>query len=209
MTLVVRPVEATDIPGVTRLHRAAFPRQLTTALGRPVVRDYYARALDPTTTMRLVVAESGGRLVGFASTLLEPARFYSQYRRSRLKILLLALPAFASSPAIARKVAGAAARARESAAQPGDAIELSSIAVASEMRGTGVGTALMSRVREQALVRGGRLYLWTDLEDNERTLSFYRGLGFTEETERSFDGSRHLVRLSLDVSAPRPRGVST
>lgn len=208
MTVLVRPARAPDLSEVTRLHRRAFPCQLTTRLGRSVVRDYYARSLDPTSTMRLVVAESDGRLAGFASTL-QPAPFYAQYRRGRLKVLVRALPALAASPGLARQVVGATSRARTSASDPVDGIELSSIAVDAEVRGTGVGTALMAAVRDQVRTAAARLYLWTDAEDNEQTLAFYRRLGFRPEEERSFDGSRLMVRLGLELGGQRPQIATT
>jgi ribosomal protein S18 acetylase RimI-like enzyme len=199
MRVLVRPARRVDIAPVVRLHRSAFPGQLTTTLGTEVIRDYYSSAFDPGSTMQLRVAEYDGEVAGFAATLMHPERFYAGYRRRRFKILALAMPSLIRSPRAVREVVGAYLRARDSAVAHSCGVELSSIAVHPHLRGRGVGSRLVANIRETASPNTERIYLWTDAHDNDVTLAFYRRLGFQQERERSFDGRRRLLCLALEL----------
>lgn len=201
MSIVVRPGSEADIDSVVAVHQQAFPRLLTTRLGPLVLRDYYRQALLPDSAMALWVAEDDATLAGFAAVLTAPDRFYRRYRRRRLRVLVLALPRLITMPGSFPSILGALARARQSATAPPGGAELSSIATRPDQQGRGVGTRLMAAVREHLAGGSTVLYLWTDAQDNAATLSFYRRLGFRLESERSFDGRRSVVRLSLALNS--------
>jgi ribosomal protein S18 acetylase RimI-like enzyme len=203
MTVVVRDAVLRDLDGIVDLHAKAFPANLTTQLGRAVVRHYYAQAFEPTSTMVLLTAEVDGSLAGFAAGLYSPRAFYSSYRRQRLTVLRLALRFLVRSPTNMRRVLAAYARAVDTVDWVAREAELASIAVAPQYRRLGAGAALVHALRGKLPPDVSAIYLWTDRDDNDVTLRFYERLGFGRREERAFDRRRTMVRLGLDLHSVR------
>jgi GNAT superfamily N-acetyltransferase len=87
---------------------------------------------------------------------------------------------------------------------------LSSVAVAPEAQGKGIGAALVRRWVEEARARGAAgCYLTTDADNNEAVNRFYQKLGWTVESTYATPEGRRMNRYVLDFSPPRPQDTKT
>jgi acetyltransferase len=77
------------------------------------------------------------------------------------------------------EVVGMAHLARSHAANAPHRAEVQRVAVAEDVRGTGVGAALMSAVENAALERGITI-LWLTTHDGSEACAFYEAVGYTK-----------------------------
>ncbi|MFK8163656.1 MAG: GNAT family N-acetyltransferase [Lewinella sp.] len=78
------------------------------------------------------------------------------------------------------------------------ALKLDRVYLADEVRGQGIGKALVAYAREET-IRQGKEILWLDrMDSNEATINFYRNLGFTECGQ---------FRLTFETMPPKYRGM--
>ena len=86
-----------------------------------------------------------------------------------------------------------------------DVAELQRIAVLPELRRSGVATALLAAVHEQAAAGGAEQLLLEVREDNEEARAFYERHGFTELGRRARyyrDGTNALVLATTVTMVP-------
>jgi len=172
---VVRRARASDAAALARLHRSEMPDAFLPMLGQGFLRQLYrAIAADPSAVA--VVAEEGGRVVGFAAAVPSVRDFYRRFYRTRGPFAgLVALPRLAS-PGVMRRVLETARYPTEADRLP-DA-ELLSIAVDEAHRSRGLGRELARRAVEGLAGRGVDRVKVVVGADNATANRFYRGIGF-------------------------------
>jgi GNAT superfamily N-acetyltransferase len=131
----------------------------------------------------LLLTEPGvDRCIGFVAGFVNPAMFYQELRRRRVRLGLAALSGVLGHPgrvvtlfANYRRAGGAAVGTTgESTA------ELSSLAVRPSAAGQGVGSRLVRKFIATAQGRGARrVLLTTDTHGNDDVNRFYQTLGFS------------------------------
>ncbi len=180
----VRPASAKDLPGIVTIHQEAFSNFFLTRLGGEFLRRYYALVLDYHAGI-VLVSERGGVLQGFVCGFMEPADFYEQMWRNKRSFVLPALSALVRHPSLAAGVIHGVQRIQTSASRcPARSCELSSIAVAPEASGNGLGKALVQAFVAQARSMDAEcVYLTTDADGNESANALYRQAGF-QHTQR-------------------------
>jgi ribosomal protein S18 acetylase RimI-like enzyme len=176
---VVRIATTSDLPGIVEIHQKAFSHFFLTQLGSEFLRNYYALVLDYRSGIMLV-SERPGVLEGFACGFVEPAEFYRLMWRSRRTFALPVLSALVRRPSLAAKVLSGVHRIQTPESEwPARSCELSSIAVAPETSGTGLGKTLMRAFLAQARSMDAQcVYLTTDADGNDAVNAFYRDVGF-------------------------------
>lgn len=176
---VVRQATAQDLSGIVKIHQKAFRHFFLTQLGGDFLRDYYGLVLQYHAGIMLV-GESPGALDGFACGFVEPAEFYQLMWRFKRTFALPVLSALVRHPSLVTKVLYGVQRIQTPASQwPSRACELSSIAVAPEASGNGLGKALMRAFLAQARSMEAQcVYLTTDAEGNDSANAFYQDVGF-------------------------------
>jgi ribosomal protein S18 acetylase RimI-like enzyme len=176
---VVRTATTNDLPGIVDIHQRAFSHFFLTQLGGDFLRKYYALVLDYRAGI-VVVSEGPGALEGFACGFVDPAEFYQSMWRSRQTFVLPVLSALARNPSLAAKVLSGVHRIQTPESEwPARSCELSSIAVAPEAGGNGLGKTLMRAFLAQARAMDAQcVYLTTDADGNDAVNAFYRDVGF-------------------------------
>jgi len=194
--LVIAPLSCPDLPRVAELHAVAFPDSTLTALGRDVLERYYAWLLDETHDAQLMGAWNGQQLAGFCaagvfrgamSGFLRVNRPFLAYRvLTRPSLLLHASfrerlrSGLAITLRFSRSVSRFAARFRAPAqTSTSPTFGILAIATSPELRGHGVGRALMLDAETRARTRGFKRMTLTVHPENTRAVRFYEELGWT------------------------------
>jgi ribosomal protein S18 acetylase RimI-like enzyme len=152
-----------------------MPTAFLPALGDGFLRRLYRAATRDPDAVALV-AEDGGRVVGFAAAAPSVGGFYRRFaRHGGLAAALVAAPHLVR-PSVLR-------RAIETARYPADAgalpqAELLSIAVDPARRSNGVGSALTRAIARELAERGVREFKVVVGTDNEGANRFYERQGF-------------------------------
>ncbi len=183
------------------LHLAAFPGFFLTQLGKPFLRLLYAGFVGRDNGI-CIVDEVGGAVVGFAAGTTQPDLFFKQLlRRNGLRFALAAIPGLLRNPFFAiRKCLGALFYRGESLPDLPNAALLSSLAVAPEHSGKGIGKALVQAFAEAAHARGcSAVYLTTDAVGNDEVNRFYEKCGFVLRDTLKRQGNRVMNRWVLVV----------
>ena len=172
----IRPARVTDAATLARLHRVSMPTAFLPTLGDRFLRRLYrTMVLDPEAVT--LVADDGGRVVGFASGVPSVGAFYRRFaRRDGLAAGLAAAPRLIR-PSVLRRVIETA-RYPSSVEGVPDA-ELLSIAVDDGRRSNGVGKALADGIARELAARGVPAFKVVVGADNEGANRFYERMGFT------------------------------
>jgi len=178
-TGLVRKANPEDLPGIVVIHQKAFSEFFLTLLGGEFLRRYYALVLNYPSGI-VLVSERGGVLDGFVCGFVEPPEFYRLMWRSKRTFVLPALSALIRHPSLASGVLYGIQRIHTSASKgPARSCELSSIAVAPEASGNGLGKTLVQAFVAQARAMDAQcVYLTTDADGNESANALYRQVGF-------------------------------
>ena len=183
-THLVRPATAEDLAGIVTIHQKAFSSFFLTRLGNEFLRRYYALVLHYRAGM-VLVSERCGVLEGFVCGFVEPPEFYRLMWRNKRTFALPALSALVRHPSLASGMLYGVQRVQTSASEgPARSCELSSIAVAPEACGNGLGRALVQAFVAWASSMDAQcVYLTTDADGNEQANAMYRQVGF-QHTQR-------------------------
>ncbi|MGH2595280.1 MAG: GNAT family N-acetyltransferase [Actinomycetota bacterium] len=172
----VRPARMTDAASFARLHRESMPTAFLPTLGDRFLRRLYrTMVLDPEAVT--LVADEGGRVVGFAAGVPSTGAFYRRFaRRDGLMAGLAAAPRLVR-PSVLRRVIETARYPSSMDGVP-DA-ELLSIAVESVRRSNGVGSALVDGIARGLAARNVEAFKVVVGADNDGANRFYDRMGFT------------------------------
>jgi ribosomal protein S18 acetylase RimI-like enzyme len=201
---VTREGRLARLDDIVSVHLEAFPGFFMTQLGPWFLREYYRCVVDY--PRGVLLTESGEQgCIGFVAGFVNPASFYRQLRRRRVRLGLAACAGIVARPQRLIKLLANYRRAGHAANQvpePGTA-ELSSVAVLPSAAGRGVGSRLANRFITTAGNLGAqRVVLTTDANDNEAVNRFYLGLGFTRvrtfEARRGRFLSEYVIRIGKD-----------
>jgi ribosomal protein S18 acetylase RimI-like enzyme len=175
----VRPARTDDLAGIVAIHQKAFSHFFLTRLGTEFLRFYYELVLNYRAGI-VLVSERRHALEGFVCGFVDPAEFYRLMWRNKWPFVLPALSALARHPSLAAKILYGIQRIQTSASQGSPrSCELSSIAVAPEASGNGLGKTLLQAFLAQSWSMDAQcVYLTTDTEGNERANALYREIGF-------------------------------
>jgi glycosyltransferase involved in cell wall biosynthesis/ribosomal protein S18 acetylase RimI-like enzyme len=178
---IIRSATTRDLHDIVTIHRKAFDQFFLTRLGPGFLRMYYELVLGYRAGI-VLVSEKHGILNGFVCGFVDPAEFYRLMWRHRRALAAPAMRAVLRRPWLAVNVMHAVRRLQTSAEQwPPKSCELSSIAVAPEEAGNGLGKTLLRAFLDHSWSkRAQSVYLTTDAEANERANALYREMGFRQ-----------------------------
>ena len=185
-TGLVRRATLEDLRGIVAIHQKAFQDFFLTRMGRDFLRRYYALVLKYRAGI-ILVSERCGLLEGFACGFVEPSEFYRLMWRNKWVFALPALSALIRHPSLFAGVMYGVQRIQTSAFTSelsARSCELSSIAVAPEVSGNGLGKALVQAFLKQSRSMNAQyVYLTTDADENESANRLYLQAGF-QHTQR-------------------------
>src|SRR5450432_1648780 len=121
----VRSMTAADLRDVARLHAEAFPRFFLSGLGLRTLREMYAGMLADTTGIT-IVAETGGRVIGFAAGTTDARSYYRRlFVRRWWRFALAMIPALLRHPSLAARLLWRVRSAKTASPRTGEAVLLS------------------------------------------------------------------------------------
>jgi GNAT superfamily N-acetyltransferase len=191
---------AADLRDVARLHAEAFPRFFLSGLGLRTLREMYAGMLADTTGIT-IVAETGGRVIGFAAGTTDARSYYRRlFVRRWWRFALAMIPALLRHPSLAARLLWRVRSATTASPRTGEAVLLS-LAVAPPEAGRGAGRLLVRAFLDAVRSRGGlrRVSLTTDAAENDQVEAFYQSLGFTRNAAYSTPENRLMHEYVIDL----------
>jgi ribosomal protein S18 acetylase RimI-like enzyme len=180
--MAIKTINDSDLNEVVHIHQKAFKGFLMTLLGQKFLYEYYRLVLSYPGNICLLYKTDNGQILGFAAGYINPARFYSELKEKKIKLILSALMHIASRPRLWKRILDSYRYADiNSSAHNGEinTVELASIAVDPDVQNKGIGRELLSAFIIEAKKRdASKVVLTTDAEDNEHVNKFYKKAGF-------------------------------
>lgn len=181
---MIRQMKEYDIPNVVEVHLAGFKGFFLSFLGPAFLRELYKGAvIDPSGIS--FIAENEGMICGFVMGTTHPSGFYKGLIKSRWWRFALAsiFPALRKPSIIPRLLRALSMPERVN--KQDNRGTLMSIAVLPEVKGKGIGKALVNSFLEDAAKQGlKQVDLLSDRYNNDDVNTFYKALGF--KCERHF-----------------------
>lgn len=201
----IRPLRHQDLRGVVDIHLRAFPGFFLGFLGPAFLREFYRSFLEDEAGLAFVSVDEHGRLLGSVIGPLSPDGYFKRLLKRRWWAFFAASGrALLKRPTIAPRLFRAVFYRGESPSGPPRSL-LSSIAVAPDAQGRGIGAGLVKRFLDEVRARGGRgCFLTTDADANDAVNGFYKRLGWRLESSYDTREGRRMNRYVFDFSDPKP-----
>lgn len=171
-----------DIDGIVKIHQEAFKNYFLTSLGQGFLRLYYSSFVKSNNGV-VYCAKKGDKIVGFSATSYVSHGFNTKLIRKNLfNYGLMALKLFFTKPkSIMRLVKNLNKESKDTIVKDdGQYAELYSIAVSPDCQGEGIGRFLLNVTEADIKEHNNEISLTTDYYENDKTIAFYRALGYQE-----------------------------
>lgn len=189
--VLVRNLEAQDLPAVSAVHMAAFPDSALTMLGAEAVHRYYEWQLTSQSEATAIGGFADGQVVGFCFGGIFRGAMSGFLRQNRMFLIwrLASHPWLAGNP-IVRERLKYGAHILKRLMKPKEAVVslpktsvavpfgILSIATHPHSQGLGVGKLLMKEIENVARQRDFREMFLTVHPDNHQAITFYESLGW-------------------------------
>lgn len=194
---MIRPLSLDDLGKVVKVHLSSFPGFFLSFLGPRFLELFYRSFLEDSAGIGFVALDEDGRVIGSVVGPIVPRGYFKRLMRRRwLAFCLASVPALLSRPWIASRVLRALWYRGDG--PEGDSVPralLSSISVAPEAQGRGVGQALVEAWLFEVRRRGGQgAFLTTDAEGNDAVNYFYQRAGWILESSYTTAQRRRMNR---------------
>ena len=196
------PFAVRHVAQAVEIHLRAFPKFFLTSLGAPVLKHFYTAFVAQDDAIAFAAEDTLGRTVGVIVGTGKPAGFFRRMiLRQGWAFVFSTVGALIRNPKIAGRLLRAFAyRGWEQPAGLSCAL-LSSIAVAPELQGTGVGRRLVAQWIGAVQERGIEgAYLTTDAHDNESANRFYRRIGWRLDATHVTPEGRLMHRYVIEIA---------
>jgi GNAT superfamily N-acetyltransferase len=198
VSILVRNAVLADVPGIVRVHQQAFRGFLLTDLGPRFLSNLYAGFVTIPGGTMLIAESADGDVVGLLAAACAPSDFFGIMRqRQGISMAISAVPGLLRHPLRVgeRMLSALFYRGDQPVELPGYWL-LSSLGVASDMRGKGIASALMAYFLESCHRAGAQgVYLLSDQQDNDLVLKFYANHKFEACAVKSRRSGRRLVLM--------------
>jgi colanic acid biosynthesis glycosyl transferase WcaI len=180
----IRRLRSADILNAVDLHQAAFPGFFLTFLGADFLKLLYHFYTTGAAEVALA-GELGGRIVGTVIGTTQPLGFYSRLAKYHFVPFALAcVRPLLQRPRIFPRLVRALIYRGDAPVFPASGALLASICIDPAFQGRGLGGKLIAAFESEMWKRRAEfVYLITDSEDNQATVTFYERLGWTIESE--------------------------
>lgn len=177
----IRELSGSDsqtIKDLAELHKRAFPSFFLTQLGLPFLRTLYRGYMDDKES-GIIVAEENNRILGFIAYSKDYPKFYKGLIKKKIfQFAWCSFLAFLRRPGFAKRLFGAFKKS-DSVTKTEQYVELASICVDPKINSKGLGTDLISYLKERVdFNRYAYINLETDADYNENVNRFYIKNGF-------------------------------
>ena len=186
-----------DIDGIVKIHQEAFKDFFLTSLGEDFLKLYYSTFLNSKEGV-VYCAKKRDTVVGFSATSYVSHGFNSQLiKENILKYGLMALKLLFSQPKSVLRLAKNLNKESkcDDIKDDGKYAELYSIAVSPDCQGEGIGRFLLTVTEAGVKDHNSEMSLTTDYYNNEKTIAFYKGLGYKNLYEFITYPNRKMWRM--------------
>jgi len=175
----LRIINKEEIEDVVAIHCAAFRDFFLTELGPDFLTTYY-EAFRKSDRAILVGCFENDRLLGFSAGVYVSAGFNTYLVKTNLlPFLLQGVKITLVKPSSILRLIKNFKKVDNTIIDKGLYAELFSIAVLPNQQGLGIGKLLIEKFETELKLRGcTSLSLTTDVDDNDKTLCFYKVIGF-------------------------------
>lgn len=177
---------------IVDIHISAFKGFFLTELGSGFLKTLYKGYMKDNKSGVIIAMESD-RIIGFIAYSKDYSRFYKNLiKKSLIQFAFYSMIAAIKHPSFIGRLLGAFGKSEE-VTKAEKYVELASIGVEPTSKGNGVGTKLISYLKEQIDFKEyAYISLETDAEDNDRVNQFYIKNGFELFKEYSTKQGRKM-----------------
>lgn len=192
----IKKTTINDIDAIVSVHEAAFPSFFLTQLGPAFLHLYYKSVMNNKDGV-LLVCVMDGKIIGLCAGTVLSSGFNKRLIKANLfqfgwesiKILF-------TKPKSLVHLMKNMSKEDSSVGDDGKYAELLSLAVHPKAQRSGAGKAMILELEKVIKEKGGgRLSLTTDYEDNDKTVGFYKSLGYEPWYDFVTYPDRRMYRL--------------
>ena len=196
-SIIIRQAAQNDVDDIVLIHQLAFKDYFLTSLGEKFLKLYYSAFIK---TGRGIVycATKNDVVVGFSACSYVSRGFNTiLIKKNPFRFGLEALRLLYTKPRALVRLAKNMKKESEDAAieDTGEYAELYSIAVSPVCQGEGFGRMLLTATEENVKGYNNQVSLTTDYYNNDKTLAFYRALGYKDYYDFVAYPDRRMWRL--------------
>lgn len=202
METLISEATINDVDGIVKIHQEAFKDFFLTSLGEGFLKLYYSAFVKSEAGV-VFCAKRMNNIVGFSATSYVSRGFNSRLIKSNpIKFGLLAFKLLLTQPkSVIRLVRNLNKESKEAAVKDdGKYAELYSIAVSPDCQGEGVGRFLLTVTESDVKGHNTKISLTTDYFNNEKTIAFYRALGYKEFYDFVTYPKRRMWRMMKELN---------
>lgn len=194
-------VESNEIKAVVEVHNSSFKGFFLTSLGDNFLSLYYDCIRRDKEAILLGIYDEG-KLCGFCATALISKGFNGRIiKQNLIKFLIIGLKLLVLKPTSLIHLVNNFTKSNPGIIDNGDYSELLSIGVAENRQGQGIGKKLLSELEYQLKIKKyTSLSLTTDFYNNEKTIEFYKGLGYNIQYEFTAYPERKMLRMIKKIN---------
>ncbi|MBI9015947.1 MAG: GNAT family N-acetyltransferase [Phycisphaerae bacterium] len=194
-------LEKKYINDVVKVHVNAFPDFFLTFLGPKFLTEFYASFCTDDAGIGFVALENNKVLGAVVGPLIPDGYFKRLLKRRWWAFCLASISAVLKKPSTIKRLFRAVFYRGESPENGPKRSLLSSIAVAPDTQGKGVGKALVDAWVAETKKRGSQgCFLTTDTDNNEAVNGFYQKLGWEIEATYQTAEGRNMNRYIYDFT---------
>lgn len=175
MEIIYRKLNESEYKAIALIHKKAFGDFFLSSLGIGFLNTYYKACLNEPTSIAVCAVDEIGAIYGFATGSLYASGYHKKLLINNFLSFSMSISKviFTKPKAIIRLAKNLNKATNVDDKQ--DYSELLSIAVDPEYKGTGVAKELLAIFEREAIKMGSsKVALTTDVENNERAISFYK-----------------------------------
>lgn len=200
-SISIRKASFDDIEAIVSIHQDAFKDFFLSSLGRSFLKLYYTSFLNSGGGV-VFCATKDNELVGFSACSYVSSGFnVSLIKKNLFKYGIETIRLLFTKPgALVRLVRNLNKESSDTAINDnGHYAELYSIAVSPLCQGEGVGKLLLKTTENDVVNHNDKISLTTDYYNNDKTISFYRALGYENYYEFITYPNRKMWRMIKDL----------
>lgn len=178
--ITVQKADIEDTFSITHIHLLAFKNFFLSSLGEDFLKVYYTCFIKNKDSV-VLIAKENDKILGFAAATALCKGFNTALIKQNLfSFSLVGLKLLVTNPKALVRLARNMTKKSDNVQSKEEYAELYSIGVAPEGQGKGIGKELLSRIEQELLERKvDKLSLTTDYYDNDKTIGFYKAMGYS------------------------------
>lgn len=200
-SITISCARSVDVPAIVAIHQQSFKNFFLTSLGRNFLELYYSSFIRCGEGV-VYCAYRDNEVLGFSACSYISHGFNTMLiRKNILKFGIVAVHLLFTKPkALFRLAKNLNKKSRNtSVADNGRYAELYSIAVSPNCQGNGIGRLLLSSIEENVKKHNNQISLTTDYYNNDKTILFYKALGYVEYYDFLTYPNRRMWRMIKNI----------